>query len=338
VCDRAIIWAKQTMNVSKTVAPKPNLFLVGAMKSATTYLSDLIREHPAVFMCSPKEPCHFVDQRMLRKAWPAMWEQGHWRSVARYLELFANAGDARVIAEASTTYGKAPMFSGVPERILDFNPDARFIYLMRDPVERAISHYWHRVRFWGEHRSIAAAIRSDPQYVDTSHYAMQLGLYLRHVSRERIYILTFEELLANPTGQIRDIYAWLGVNPAFQPNKLDIPANTMPSELDQVRGHGVLESLRRTPLYTKVHPYLPHSIRKVGTQLAVRRVKPVEVPVSAVKEYLRSIQLPQVNELSVLLERKFPEWKSLNGCDSPSVAAAESAMGPAESRTRGATN
>lgn len=293
--------------------PKPNLFLIGSMKSATTYLSGLIRQHPAVFMSSPKEPCHFVDQKPLRRAWPYMWEQGYWRSVDRYLGLFADAGAAHIVAEASTTYSKAPMFAGVPERILEFNPNARFIYVMRDPVERAISHYWHRVRFWGEHRSMTSAIRSDPQYVDTSHYAMQLGLYLRHVPKERIYTLTYEELSADPGTQVRGIYGWLGIDTAFEPSKLKTPVNSAPSEIDKARGYGVLERFRQTPLYTKAHAYVPLPMRKLGVRLAVRRVNPADSNTDAVKDYLRSIQLPQVDELSTLLKRKFPEWRSLDG-------------------------
>jgi hypothetical protein len=298
--------------------PKPNIFLVGAMKSATTYLSDLLREHPAIFMCSPKEPCHFVDGRVLRKAWPHMWGLGYWRSVEQYLELFAGAGDATVIGEASTTYSQAPMFSGVPERILDFSPEARFIYVMRDPVERTISHYWHRVRFWGERRSLDAAIRVDPQYVDTSHYAMQLRVYLRHAPRQRIYVVTYEALLADSARQVRDIYAWLGLDPAFRPTSLDIPTNVMPIVIEQVRGGGVLDHFRRSRSYAKFNRYVPRTIRRLGSRLAVRRVTPAEVPVKAVKAYLRSIQRQQVSELSSLLNRTFPEWRTFHGTDNSS--------------------
>src|SRR5215469_15301084 len=222
------------MGLLSVTRPRPNLFLIGAMKSATTYLSDLLREHPAVFMSSPKEPCYFVEQKVLRKVWPYMWEMGYWRSVDRYLELFAEAGDAQIIAEASTTYSKAPMFSDVPRRILEFSPEARFIYVMRDPIERAISHYWHRVRFWGEHRPIAAAVRSDPQYVEVSDYAMQLAQYLRHVGRERIYALTYEDLLADSIGQVRRIYSWLRVDASFCPTSLNVATNVMPEVFNQV--------------------------------------------------------------------------------------------------------
>jgi hypothetical protein len=115
--------------------PRPNLFLIGSMKSGTTYLSQLLAAHPAIFMSSPKEPCHFVDPKILRRAWPWMWRQGYWRSEARYLSLFSAANGAPVITEASTAYSKLPMFSGVCARILAFNPQARFMYIMRDPVE-----------------------------------------------------------------------------------------------------------------------------------------------------------------------------------------------------------
>jgi hypothetical protein len=300
-------------NTKTTVTtPKPNLFLVGAMKSATTYLSDLLREHPAIFMSSPKEPCHFVDGRVLRKAWPHMWGLGYWRSVDQYLGLFARAGDAKVIGEASTTYSQAPMFSGVPQRILELSPEARFIYVMRDPVERTISHYWHRVRYWGERRWLDTAIRVDPQYVDTSHYAMQLAVYLRHASRERIYVVTYEALLADSGRQLQDIYAWLGVDPAFRPRSLDIPTNVMPTVVEQVRGGGVLDRFRRSRLYGTFDQHVPRAIRRLGSQLAVRRVIPSEVPVKAIKDYLRSVQREQVSELCRLLNRTFPEWRTFH--------------------------
>lgn len=282
------------------------------MKSATTYLCSLLGEHPAIFMSAPKEPCYFVDQRVLRKVWPYMWEKGYWRSVDRYLELFAGAGAAEVIGEASTTYSKAPMFARVPERIMEFSPSARFIYVMRDPIERAISHYWHRVRFWGEPRSLESAIRSDPQYVDVSHYAMQLEQYLRSVSRERIYVLTYEALLADPRTELSRIYAWLGVGPCFQPTTLDFPANVMPPMFVQVRDP-TLERLRRTPLYTKVAPHVPRAVRQFGSRLAEHQVRPAEVRVQEVKDYLRSIQKPQTAALCTLLNRAFPEWRSLHG-------------------------
>ncbi len=291
--------------------PRPNVFLVGAMKSGTTHLSELLDDHPAIFMSSPKEPCHFVDGKALRRVWHYRWQQGYWRSEQEYLRLFANAGGAPVIAEASTVYAHAPLCGGVPRRILNFNPEARFIYIMRDPIERSISHYWHRVRWWGERRPILAAMRADPQYTDVSHYVRQLQEYLPYVELGRIYVLTYEELLADPVRELSRLYGWLKVNPSFRAPRIGVPTNERPEVVDQVRGFGLLEGLRRSPAYARIAHYLPKTMRKLGTRLAVRSVRPAKVPTADVESYLRSCQQRQTYELSVLLNRDFPEWTTL---------------------------
>jgi hypothetical protein len=170
------------------------LFVIGAMKSGTTYPNKLLAAHPAIFMCSPEEPSYFVDPGQLRTLWPEAWDLGFWRGEERYLRLFRSAGDAVFLGEASTNYTKRQLVSGVPERIHAFNPDARFIYIMRDPVERTISHYWHMVRYHAERRPILETIRTEPQYLDVSHYAMQLVPFLELFGRDRVAVLTFERL------------------------------------------------------------------------------------------------------------------------------------------------
>jgi hypothetical protein len=309
--------------ISLPISPlRPNLFLIGSMKSGTTYLSQLLAAHPAVFVCSPKEPCHFVDPKVLRRAWPWMWDQGYWRSQERYLGLFSGSNSAAVIAEASTVYAKLPMFSGVCERILDFNPRARFIYIMRDPVERAISHYWHRVRWWGERRSLLSALRQDPQYEDVSHYALQLNEYLRHVGRERVHTLTMEELLADTPGQMRRVYTWLDVDPSFHPPPLG-PSNVRPPIIEQVGGLGLLHRLRKLHWHSPIMRYVPQSARRLAATLAVRTVRPAEVSDDEAREYLRSRQLGQTEALSQLLQRRFCEWTTLYGRAPLGVTAAE---------------
>lgn len=281
------------------------------MRSGTTYLSALLARHPAVFMSSPREPCYFVDQSTLRQAWPEMWARGYWRSMDRYLSLFAGAGDASVIAEASNSYSQVPMFTGVPERILSFSPGARFMYIMRDPVERTISHYWHRVRWSGENRPMLAAIRFDRQYTEVSYYAKQLQTYLRHVGPERIYALTLEALMADPAGQLGSIYAWLGVQSSFRPPDLGVPANARPARLFRVPGYGLLCSIRQTPSYSRIAPFVPSPLRTLGSRLAFRSASSAEVSAAETKSYLRSHQLTQTDELSRLLNRAFPEWHTL---------------------------
>lgn len=292
--------------------PRPNVFLIGSMKSGTTYLSQLLAAHPAVFVSSPKEPCHFVDGKVLCGVWAWAWEQGYWRSVDRYLSLFAAAGEATVITEASTVYSQAPLFAKVPERILAFNPSARFIYVMRDPVERTISHYWHRVRWWGERRSMLSAIRSHPHYRDVSHYARQLQEYLRYVDRGRIYALTHEALIADPVGELSRVYTWLGLDSSFRPPNLGVADNVLPPVVHQVSGLALLDRSRRVAAYRRVAPYIPMRLRALGSSLIARHpVRPAEVDASEVMAFLRPRQQRETEELGRLLNRTFPEWTTL---------------------------
>src|SRR5277367_2746147 len=179
----------------REIGRKPGLFLIGAMKSGTNYLRKLLDLHPSIFMTEADEPSYFVDPQELKAIWPEMWARGYWRDERNYLRLFASAGEATVLGEASTNYAKSPLVTGVVERIHAFNPDARLIYLLRDPVERTISHYWHMVRYHSECRSIAAAIRHDTQYVAVSHYAMQLAPFRERFGDDRIMVLTHEALV-----------------------------------------------------------------------------------------------------------------------------------------------
>ena len=292
-------------------SPRPNLFLIGSMKSGTSYLSELLGAHPAIFMSAEKEPTYFVDPKVLRQGWPRMWAQGYWKSEERYLNLFAAAGHAAVIGEGSTCYSKLPMYTHVPERILHFNPQARFIYIMRDPVERTISHYWHTIGSSKERRPMLSAIQSNPEYTDVSYYARQLSEYLQHVGRERIFVLTLEELLANPAEQMSRMYAWLGVDLSFRLPDIP-PRHVTPPVVEQARGgFGFLNRFRQTSSYGKVALYIPRAARKLGSRLAARRVRRAEVSTLEVKAYLRPLQLRQTEELASLLSRAFPEWKTL---------------------------
>jgi len=293
------------------LALRPNTFLVGSMKSGTTYLSELLAMHTEVFMSSPREPCHFADPKVLRQVWPEMWRRGYWRGTGRYFGLFANAGDAKIIAEGSPVYSQAPLFRHVPERILEMCPDAKFIYIMRDPVERTISHYWHRVQWWGERRRPVEALLEDPHYLSTSDYAYQLRTYLRHVPRERVYVLTLEELVADPLTQLRALFGWLGVDPTFQPALHGAFTNPTPATVEQARGFGLLNRMRKSPVYARIGARVPARMRKLARRLAVREVRTADVPRESVEAYLRPIQLRQTSELSELLGRQFPQWTTL---------------------------
>ncbi len=233
---------------------KPNLFIIGAMKSGTSSLHVYLAEHPEIFMCEPKEPSYFVSREDLKTWYPWMEEQGFWKGEDRYLALFAAAGDRKVIGESSTSYTKLPQIDGVIARLSAFAPKARFIYIMRDPVERTISHYWHMVRNRDERRDMLTAIKEESHFRDVSHYAMQLAPYFKTWGRESVHTLTTEELSGDPEGSVRRIFAWLGVSQGFVPKSIHTPEHVTPEELRQAKGWAGLFQIRQSGLYRKPPP------------------------------------------------------------------------------------
>ena len=296
----------------RQISVRPNLFVVGAMKSGTSSLHSYLAEHPSVFMCQPKEPCYFVEPSQLD--WPAIERLGLGGHEERYLALFRDAGDAVVVGESSTLYTKAPKISGVPERIARFSPGARIVYLMRDPVERTVSHYWHAVRDRKETRPLLTALRDDPHYLDVSHYAFQIRRYVELFGRERVHLLTLETMRDQPQEKVSELLAWLGVNPDLVPEDLRRRRNVTPRRFQRPRGSGRLDRFRYSRVWESFGSHVPGILRSLGRRMALRDVHPKQAPgLPEVVDFLRPIQLCQTEALEGLTGRRFPEWRILHG-------------------------
>src|SRR5262245_7209987 len=113
------------MSVDSSTTPGPNFLVIGAMKCGTSSLYQYLRSHPQVFMPNDPDEVNFFSRRDLER-----WSE--W-----YRRLFAEAGSAVAIGERSTNYTKYPSIPDVPTRIARSIPDAKLIYLIRDPIERA---------------------------------------------------------------------------------------------------------------------------------------------------------------------------------------------------------
>ncbi len=275
----------------------PNLFLIGAMKSGTTSLHAYLNSHPQIFMSGRKEPAFFAKE-------PACSN-----SEESYLSLFATVRDELIVGESSTSYTKAPHHSGVPNRIAKFNPEARFIYIMRDPVERTISHYWFNVRYFGERRDMLTAIRDDPRYQNVSNYPMQLAPYRDLFGPDRIATITFEELVGDTLSAVQKLFIFLGVDSSVVPQNLERRANVTPEKLPVIRNQP-LDRLLRAPATQLLKPVIPSPLVSLTRRL-LRRYKYIDrkkFSVDDVVEFLKPVQAEQIRFLSEMLGRQFPEW------------------------------
>jgi hypothetical protein len=140
---------------------------------------------------------------------------------------------------------------------------------------------------------------------------MQLAAYCEFFERGHVKAVTFEELTKEPAETIDAIYRWLGAGSSpIEPNITEAE-HTTPNIVSMAAGFGLLRRLRQSRPVRPLIPVVPNPIRRVGARLATKNVDRHSVDTSQVIQFLRPLQTKQTEELSQLLDRKFPEWTTL---------------------------
>ncbi|HVZ70365.1 MAG TPA: sulfotransferase [Rhizomicrobium sp.] len=167
----------------------PQAFIIGAQKAATTSLADLLAQHPGIEVSNPKEPDFFN----------VNWERGLDWYRSRFARTDAVLLDASVsYTMASTREWERGTEFEVPERIHSLCPNARFIYIVRDPADRCYSAYWHEKRAGREKSTLRNAVERKAYYTMASYYHLQINRFLRFFPLERFHIVQFEEAVRDP--------------------------------------------------------------------------------------------------------------------------------------------
>ena len=180
----------------------PNLVVIGGLKCGTTSLHHYLNLHPEIGMSRPKELNFFVAE--------LNWPLGRdW-----YASHFRDADPVR--GESSPHYTNRPRFDGVAERLAATLPEARLIYMVRDPIDRMLSHYLHNIGGGYDDRPLEAALADpDTAYVDRGRYYFQLEPYLDRFDDRCVELVTREELKRDRVATMRRVFAFLGVDPDF---------------------------------------------------------------------------------------------------------------------------
>jgi len=196
----------------------PNFFLVGAAKAGTTSIYAYLSQHPAVFFPAIKEPHFFTHVHPapeLKFLIEAITERN------AYLRLFAKAAGHPIIGDASPSYLWHPE---VPRRICEVAPDAKIAIVLRDPVERAYSHYLMDYREGAQSREFYPALVEDMKraekgwgvsylYYELGLYAQQVRRYLETFTPARVKILLFEDLRRDTKAVLCEIARFLAIDP-----------------------------------------------------------------------------------------------------------------------------
>ncbi|HET6796257.1 MAG TPA: sulfotransferase domain-containing protein [Gemmatimonadales bacterium] len=209
----------------------PSVLIIGTQKGGTTSLFNYLAQHPDVSPPLTKE-VHYFDFNYVRGI---NWYRGRF-PYDRVLRRGA------MTLDASPYYMVHPL---VPERAAKLLPQVKVIVLLRNPVDRALSHYNHEVRGGRESLSFAEALereperlageeerlRSDPNYYSYNHhrysytrrglYVEQLRRWAEHYPRSQMLVLQSERLFADAPGVTAAVHQFLGLRP--QPLQQDQP-------------------------------------------------------------------------------------------------------------------
>ena len=195
-----------------------HFIIAGAQRSGTTYLYELLAAHPEVCMATPvkPEPKYFLGSEKTRE-------------YSTYLSrFFRDCEREAVLGEKSTSYYES---EGVAERIAELIPEARIVFMLRDPVERAISNYFFSRNNGIESRSLRevflqhkaapaydrSSISVNPfDYLGRGEYAIFIQKYIAVFGAEQVGVFFFEELTKRLEA-LEALYEFIGVDRSFVP-------------------------------------------------------------------------------------------------------------------------
>ena len=263
----------------------PDFVVIGAMKCATSTLADQLNRQDGLFMTNPKEPCYFSDDDV--------YEQG----LSAYSRLFDAASPGDLLGEASTHYTKLPHLPDTIVRMQDAGLDARFIYVMRHPTDRLVSHFVH---LWARNEvqiPIEEAVEAGLGLVEFGCYAMQVKPYLEAFGRDRVLPVSYHHMTAHPNDELRRICAFLGLpgEPAWDHGQE--PHNV---SAQRMRTSLLRDALLNAPVLRTVRKWFPRHLRDRVKGLWQMKQRP-ELS-EATRQRVESVFDQDLAELGALLD------------------------------------
>lgn len=315
--------------------PLPTFLIAGERRCGTTSLFHALLEHPDVHLHPRRELAYFVEDEL--KDWgcrdvaaldEAAWARTHDRE--GYAACFADCGDAKAIGEKSADY---LFWRPCHGRMAEIAPDLRLVLTLRNPVDRAWSHYWNEVEKEREPLSFDKAIEAEStrrstrpylhyhlSYLERGSYDVSIASLLEHFPRERVLVITLEERIAAPVETLRTIYEFIGVDPSIG--------------LENAKGHYNRNAALTLRGWAKIPPIplVERAYSRVTHSLLWRILKKPERVKKARRAFLKPFRKPAVkvplppetrarlwadlegpvDRLEELLGREFPLWRERN--------------------------
>jgi hypothetical protein len=181
----------------------PTFIYAGPPKSGSTWLGRILSEHPDVFVPQAKDIMYF--------------DSHYDRPISWYHSFFARSGSASQAGEVCHNYFD---YAHAAERIRTHLPDVKLLFILREPVERAVSHWvFERALGMGNGIDFAGFCRR-PDIAAINNYVANLSRYYERFPSAQIRVFFYAQIKSDPAALIREVYEFLGVDPTFVPPSL----------------------------------------------------------------------------------------------------------------------
>lgn len=305
---------------------KPNFFIVGAPKCGTTSLHEYLQRHPDVFMPFYKEPHYFgsdlVGSRFLQFR----------NKPEKYLKLFQDVRDETRIGESSPWYLVSQYAA---QEIYTYNPDAKIIIMLRNPVDMMYS-MWSQFRYSGNEQieSFKEALAAEPErkqghrirkaahcitglfYTEMAHYTDQVKRYFEIFGKDHVKVIIFDDFKTDTANVYRDVLDYLDIDSSFQtsfdvinPNK-EVRVEWL-QNLILSTGFSLMLLKDRLTYFATTNRLIPYSFRTETVKGVINVYTKYEKrsPLTeAVREEISLEFKEEIDRLSELLQRDLSHW------------------------------
>lgn len=316
---------------------KPDFLIIGAAKCGTTSLYKRMSMHPQIFMSTPKEPEYFARNDVFNKG------------DEYYQNLFSDAEERQICGEASTLYSLTTCFPKTVSRMHNTLPNAKLIYVLRDPIDRAYSYYTQLVKNYQNatkdfsvNRTFEECIFPDnfpkrkgrdkffspydyhlkdqPEtFLDGSMYMTNIHNYLEFYNRENLLLIRFEDLVENLAGVANQVCDFLNIDSSLF-SKDEIVRENISNEyfitLDkEIYKRRVISKFKSIPFVEMLSKFMPTKIRrslmeKYSGILAERNDNIRPQKMDDItRSYLKEKFRAEINELEVFWGQNLEKWK-----------------------------
>ena len=195
---------------------KVNLFIVGTPKAGTTSLHHYLNEFPEILMSTRKEPDFFSDREIQEQG--LYYGSSRINTLTKYNSLFSDWLDESIIGEASVSY---LFYPNVPQRIKLYNDNSKIIIMLRNPIERAFSHYLMDYRLGLTSNSFEEEFdkkttQNFQQYFLLGNYFHQVKRYLDIFGKENVHVIWYSDFKEKTENELNKVISFLGLNTDFR--------------------------------------------------------------------------------------------------------------------------